>query len=73
MLGLTWRFEPKNPLTWPQLPAARERKLSQMAQSVTVTTGSRKASLDTLLQSGDVAFEHRTAADFMPTLPMQVR
>jgi hypothetical protein len=72
MFGITWRFEPKNPLTWPQLPASRERKLAQVAQSVTVTP-SRKASLDTLLQSGDVAFEHRASGDFMPTLPIQAR
>lgn len=73
MLGLTWRFEPRNPLTWPQLPTARERKPAPMAQPVTVTANSRKASLDTLLLSGDAAFEHRAPVDFSQTLPMQVQ
>lgn len=70
MLGLTWRFEPTNPLTWPQLPASRTSKLPRMVQSVKVAVASRKASLDTLLQSNDASFQH---ADFTPTLPMQAR
>jgi hypothetical protein len=71
MFGITWRFEPGNPLTWPQLPASRERK-AQLAKSVTVTSSAR-ASLDMLFQPGDGTFQHRTAGDFMPTLPMQAR
>jgi hypothetical protein len=71
MLGITWRFEPNNPLTWPQLPPAGQNRRAQMARSATATTASRKALLDTLLLSGDVAFPRRGSGDFTPTQPMQ--
>lgn len=72
MLGITWRFEPRNPMSWPQLPTPRQRKLAELAQAVSVSGGA-KASRDTLLQSGDAAFRKRSAApgDFAPTQPMQ--
>jgi hypothetical protein len=71
MLGITWRFEPRNPLSWPQLPHSGPDRVAQMARSVTVTRASKKASLDTLLQSGDAAFRQRDSGDFTATLPMQ--
>jgi hypothetical protein len=63
MLGITWRFEPRNPLSWPQFPSDR---------LVEATAASRKASLGALLQSEHEHFKHPVSTDFTPTLPMQV-
>lgn len=73
MLGITWRFEPENPLTWPQLPSA-QRRPAEMAPSATPSSASN-AHLNALLQPGDATFRHRRAAQsgFSPTLPMQAQ
>jgi hypothetical protein len=73
VLGITWRFEPKNPLACPQLPALRNGKPEQAAQAAGATTVSRTAFVDTLLQAGEAAFPHRASADFSPTQPMPAR
>lgn len=70
MLGIAWRFEPRNPKTWPQLPRSGQNRVAQIARSVTVNTPSKNASLDALLHSGDAAFQHRGSGDFTATLPM---
>lgn len=72
ILGASWRFEPRDPMSWPQLPVAGERKVADVAQPVAVR-GRPTASVEGLLQSGDAAFRQRGAAqaDFGPTLPMQ--
>jgi hypothetical protein len=71
MLGVTWRFEPRNPLAWPDLLSSRQKRMPEVSQSATATAASRKTSLETLIQVGDAAFEPSASADFRPTLPMQ--
>jgi len=68
--GTSWRFEPRNPGSWPQLPAAGRGNPVADARTV---QGSSTAALEKLLQSGDAAFGGNLArsADFSPTLPMQ--
>jgi hypothetical protein len=71
MLGLTWRFEPKNPLAWPDFPSSRQKRMSDGSLSVPATAASRKASLESFFQVGNATFELSASADFRPTLPMQ--
>ncbi len=73
VLGITWRFEPRNPLACPQLATARQARLAQTAEPVSVATASRQASLDTRLQAGDRVFPQCASIDFSPTQPMLAR
>lgn len=74
LLGVTWRFDPADPMSWPQLPTVGARKLASAAHSVTVPSRTT-APLEALLQSRDAAFREKGAAhaDFSPTLPMSSR
>jgi len=71
LLGVAWRFEPKDPMSWPKLFVAGERKSSGVAQPMPMHRSS-SAVLEGLLQSGDTAYGLKVGAhaDFSPTLPM---
>lgn len=71
VLGVSWRFACQDPMSWPRLPMAGERKRLDAAPSAT-TCGRPGVSLEALLQKGDAAFQQPLAAhaDFSPTLPM---
>lgn len=71
LLGVTWRFDPADPMSWPQFPGASERKMAGVAHSVTVRSRST-APLEALLTKRDAAFRQKAAghAEFSPTLPM---
>lgn len=71
MLGISWRFDPEDPTSWPKLPATNVRKPAGVAESARAPSRSTEL-LDAFLQSGDQAFRQKIMAhaDFSPTLPM---
>lgn len=72
--GVSWRFEPKEPDRWPQLPA-NARRSPASAQPAAKASRSGTEALEELLQSGDGAFSAkagRNGGDFSPTVPMQI-
>lgn len=71
LAGVSWRFEPEQPLQWPKLPGVGQWTAPR-SDSLHPQQDSRK-DVEALLGRGDVAFSRRSSAreDFSPTLPMQ--